>query len=107
MSNLLILDTKEDRREVFHLLHRLPPRTRIAFLQWACKQVPQGPGCHLPVPAIWKMATTLDRAYRNDAEDVRLSSEVWLDLLSLYSTYGLDPLKTAMALESLVRRLRV
>ncbi len=107
MSQLLTLDTKEDRREVWHLLHRLPPKVRVRFLEWCCKQVPQGPGCHLPVPAIWKMATTLDRAYRSDEEDTRLTNEVFMDVVQLWSTYSLDPLKTAMALENLVRRLRV
>ncbi len=107
MSNLLVLDTLSDRRDIYLLLHRLPPRTRFQFLEWCCKQVPQGPGCHLPVPAIWKMATTLDRAYRSEAESERLSNEVYVDLLTLFNQYALDPLKTATALEGLVRRLRV
>lgn len=59
------------------------------------------------MPAIWKMATTLDRAYRSDEEDTRLTNEIYMDVLSLYSQYHLDPLKTAMELEGLVRRLRL
>jgi hypothetical protein len=34
----LIHDQLDDRRELVTLLNHLPPRQRVAFLQWACSR---------------------------------------------------------------------
>jgi len=103
----LSVDTVDDRREVWHLLHRLPPDHRVAFLQWACKQVPPTNANRLPEPAVWKMRATADLARRCDRADNALTNECYSDILQLAATWGLDLVKTAHALERLVRALRV
>jgi hypothetical protein len=106
-SQLVTIDSKDDRVEIWHLLHRLPPHERVAFLQWACKQVPQNGKGHLPVPSVWKMRATLDQARRCDRADRVLTNEIYCDLNQLFNTWGLDAVKTAVELTNLVRRLRV
>ncbi len=103
-SQLLVLDDKDSRREVWHMLHRLSPRRRLAFLKFCCSQVPQGEG-KLPIPVVSaKMAQNLDRAYRNDSEDEKVTNEVYFDLLGLFQGWELDAMKTALTLREWVRQ---
>ncbi len=106
----LTLDTLSDRRDLFQLLHRLPPRTRLDFLKSCCRAVPppEGRPHRLPEPFVSpKLARNLDRAYRSDPEDQRVTSEIYLDLLTLANDHGLDLVATAVRLEALVRSLRL
>ena len=103
----LILDDFDSRREIHGLLHRLPPRIRIEFLAWACKQVPKNNANRLPEPAVWKMAATVDLAYRCETANLVLTNEIYSDVLQLAATFQLDLVATAKSLERLVRTLRV
>ena len=103
----LTLDTLSDRREIHALLHRLPPQRRVAFLKWACTQVPRNNENRLPEPAVWKMAATVDMAGRCDRADLALSNEIYADLLSLAAQFQLDLVTVATSLERLVKALRV
>jgi hypothetical protein len=105
VNQLLVLDSRDDRRELHGLLHRLPPKRRLEFLEWCCKQVP--PAAKLPVPAVWKMRATVEQAYRCEKANEVLSNEIYCDLLQLFNVYHLDAMKTALELTALVRRLRV
>lgn len=105
-SVITLDDTLDSRRELHTLLGKLPPRERIAFLEWACKQVPQNEKGYLPVPRVGEMQTTCDMAYRCDRADLRLTNEVYFDLLQLAATYHLDLLKAAVILEKLARNRR-
>lgn len=100
---VLQLDTADDRREVWRLLHRLPPRDRVRFLAAACALVPQGKG-KLPVPVVTGLRDTIDRAYRCDRADERLTNEVYADALALMNQWGLDPAATVLLLTEWVRR---
>ena len=100
-SQLLTLDTKDDRRELHGLLGKLPPRERLRFLEWCCGSAPKG--SKLPVPAVWKMRATAEEAMRCDRADLRLTNEIFCDLLSLFGQWQLDAVKTAVELERLVR----
>lgn len=100
---LLIIDTLDDRRELHGLLHRLPPRDRIRFLQTCCARVPRGSD-RLPVPAVWSMRATVDQAYRDDRADLRLTNEIYADVLQLFNQYRLDAVATALLLTEWVRR---
>lgn len=104
-SQLFVLDTRDDRIAVWHLLHRLPPRDRIGFLKWACTQVPQNAKGHLPVPHVRGMRATCDQAYRCDSADRALTNECYADILILFSQWNLDAMKTAVALEARVKYL--
>lgn len=103
-SQLLVLDTFDDRREIARLLGHLPPVERIRFLQWCCTQVPPHEKGHLPVPEVRGLFTTAEYAGRNDEADARLTREVYGDLLSLFAHFSLDAAKTAVALEARVKR---
>jgi len=89
-SSLLYLDTVDDRREIHSLLHRLPPADRVRFLRWACRACPARNDKKIPVPSTWSMQTTLEQAYRCDRGDLRLTNEIYADVMSLLNTWDLD-----------------
>lgn len=103
-AQLLVLDTRDDRTEVWHLLHRLPPRDRVRFLVHACGMCPASAAGHIPAPLVWDMRTTAEQAYRCDRADVRLTNEVFADLLTCFAQWHLDAARTALALTEWVRR---
>lgn len=107
MSQLLVLDDRDSRREIWHLIHRLPPRERIAFLRRCCGRVPLNNRGHLPVPAVRHLRSTVELAHRCDRADAVLTNEIYMDVLQLLNTWGLDAAATARDLEQLVKRLRV
>ena len=100
---ILAIDTLDDRREVWHLLHRLPPARRVAFLADCCRRVPGNARGHRPTPSA-RMAPTVAAAARCDAADHRLTTLVYTDLLVLSSQWGLDLAAAAVRLEGWVRR---
>lgn len=100
MSALLRYDTLDDRREAWHLLHRLPPRDRVAFLRWACT-LATGKHGRRPDPVISR--ESVRQAYRCDRADERLTNECYADYLALVAQWDLDQ---AAALAELVRWVR-
>lgn len=100
-SPLLVMDTRSDRRDVWELLHRLPPRERTRFIAWACGQVTR-PGRPCPVPRYDR--GLVDLAYRDDSADRRLTNACYSDFWSLIGQFGLDPTSAATELERRVRK---
>ncbi len=100
--NLLVLDTKDDRREIHGLLHHLPPRDRIGFLVACCHRCP--PQRVMPHPVVTGMLATLAQAYRCDRADGALTNEVYADLLNLMNVYRLDAAATTLLLVEWVKR---
>jgi hypothetical protein len=100
--SLLAVDTLDDRREIYHLLHRLSPRARVSFLAWCCTRVPASVKMR-PV-ASPRMAPAVELAYRCAAADERLTAEVYGDLLAMAVVYDLDLAAAALELERRVRR---
>lgn len=100
----LTLDTKDDRREIWSLLHRLPPAARLAYLEKCCAAIRglnrygNGP---VPAPGMRAMA---DEARRCGRADERLTNSVYLDLLQVAANMGLDLVRVALDLEALARR---
>ncbi len=107
VSQILVLDNVDDRRELHSLLHRLPPAQRLAFLKYCCSQVPKTNSNRLPEPAVWKMRATMEMAYRCEKASEVLTNEIYCDILTLFNSFSLDAMATATALERLVRALRV
>jgi hypothetical protein len=101
--SILLLDTADDRREIWHLLHKLSPERRIGYLQRACAAVRArdryGNG---PVPM--GMAVRLDEARRCDRGNERLTNEVYADIIAMCNQYDLDIAKLAVDLEATVKR---
>jgi hypothetical protein len=106
-SPLLVIDTLDDRREVWSLLHRLPPRERLCYLRWCCAQVSDPVTGNGPTPLI--AGETVRMAYRCDRADTRLTNEVYGCYLSLVGQHSaisrrsLDPVVAAVELERVVR----
>lgn len=98
---LLVLDTHDDRREIWHLLHRLPPPARVRFLAWCCSVVPGVRG-NRPLPQ--PMPEMVRDAMRCDRGDQRLTNSVYWDICVLSAQWGLDLRSAAGQLERLVRR---
>jgi hypothetical protein len=99
----LALDTLDDRREVWGLLHRLPPGKRVRFLQWAASQAKSILGGNKPVHTTPK--ALVEEAVRDygDGADVRLTTSLYTELGMLYAQWGVDPKGVAEELERRVK----
>lgn len=86
---LLVHDNLGDRREVYQLLKRLPPRRRVEWLAWCCQQT------YLPCSKIRPRV-----AQRTTGRSV----EVFMDFWALVAQYDLDPEKAVNRLAEMVRR---
>ena len=101
----LILDTKDDRKEIHHLLAALPPAARMEFLAWCCRQVVLPQTRTHPVPSA-RMAPRFAEARHSDSADERLTMEIYFDFWRLCNTYGLDPTAAAAELERRAKAIR-
>jgi hypothetical protein len=100
--SLLTLDTLDDRRELWHLLHRLPPVERVRFVGFACQRVRAANDGQGPRPARYR--ELLDAARRCDHADRALTNAAYLDLLHLAANWKLDLGGAAVRLEALARQ---
>lgn len=99
----LSTDTLDDRREVWRLLHRLPPGKRVRFLQWAAEQskiVKGNKPVHTTPRSVVEAAI---RDYGNGA-DTNLTNSLYTELGMLYVQWNVDPKTIAEELEQRVRR---
>jgi hypothetical protein len=104
MNQRITLDDDLDsRREVWHLLHRLPPQARVLFLVDAAARCRADAAGRLPAPLVWKMQTTLDQARRCDRADERLTNEIYADLIVMWGNWNLDAMETTLRLVEWVR----
>jgi hypothetical protein len=97
----ITLDTLDDRRTIWHLLHRLPPSARVRFLRWACSQVPGIRG-NRPLPQ--PMPDQVRDAVRCGRGDDRLTNAVYMDVLILSAQWALDLEAAARQLEHWVKK---
>jgi hypothetical protein len=95
------LDDYDSRREVWRQLHSLSPADRVVVLRHFCDAVASGDGGVKPKRS---MLESVWNAYRSDAWDRRLTSEIYCDLWLLVTQYGLDPVRFAVVLEGWARR---
>lgn len=106
---LIVHDNLDDRREIYSLVRRLPPRERVAFLQWCCDRAylpRRRPGPH-PRPVVAAATLRLARAAHagDTAADERLSVECYADIWRLAAQYEREVSFDAVLAE-LVRRVR-
>lgn len=100
---ILTFDSLDDRREIVTILDHLPPKKRVAWLDWCCRQVAgHRPGMNPRV----KQATRdlADRARWDTAASDRLTVECYGDYLHLCFQYDLDAIVAIKVLESFVKR---
>lgn len=101
--SILQIDNLDDRREVYFLLHRLPPDRRLAFMDWCCSRI-VAPGGTRPTPSRVRMAETIAAAWKCSEADERLTGMLYGDFLLLGSQWALDLVAAALELEQWVRR---
>jgi hypothetical protein len=95
------VDSVDDRREIWHLLHRMPPVKRLRYLYRCCEAVRDGLGNGLfPLPS---MNSMVDDAQRCDRGDERLTNAVYVDLLQLAANRNLDLAAVAIDLEGIAK----
>lgn len=101
----LQLNTLDDRREVHQLLARLPPRRRVDFLNWCCRQIrnPVGRTCPHVSPRTLRL---LPAARRDDEADQQLTNELFYDWWYLCAQHDLDQAAATQRLVELVRHQR-
>ena len=107
ITDVRVLDTLDDRREIWHLLHRLPPRDRFRFLQFCCLHA-YLPNSRIHPTASWfRMGRRIVRAQRSgqraDEQDLALTNEIYIDLWALVIQYGLSARFFAPRLELAIR----
>lgn len=100
--SLLIIDTKDDRREIWSLLHHLAPRMRAKFLKWCCDRVAADAKGYQPVARVTR--EEIRDAMRTDDGDNRLTNSVYSLVLVLGSQWKLDLVAAAVELEQWVKR---
>ena len=101
-SQVLALDTVDDRREVRTLLSRLPPWKRLAFMDWACAQsrLPHA----VQRPRVTQHTRALAEQARTDSgADERLTLELYFDVWNLGSAFAVDFDRVVRRLERLAR----
>lgn len=98
-ATYLTLDTLDDRREVWRLLHRLPPADRLAVLEACCRSLAR-PGRPCPVPVPEMARVMVPEAARCGRADDRLTNAIYLDLLNVAANFGLDLVAVARDLEA-------
>ena len=99
--SLFTLDTLDDRREIWALLHRLSPRARVSAVAWACSRV-RTPSGRQPVVSS-RLAPTVRAAHACDRADDRLTNELYGDLLALAANWDLDLGAVAVELQRRAR----
>ena len=106
VTDVRSFDSLDNRREVWHLLHRLSPSQRFAFLGWCCRQCFL-PGTKIhPTPSWFRMGKRIKDAQRGDEQqDLALTNEIYMDVFMMGLQYGLSAHRVAVRLESIVRRL--
>lgn len=100
--NNLFYDTLDDRREIYHLLHRLPPHKRIRFVDQCCHTAKLGRH-HSTIRVSHSSRLLADQARKCDRADQALTMDLYNDLwmLSTHYSFNLDN-----ALSQLVRMVR-
>jgi hypothetical protein len=99
----IVYDNVMDRKEVWHLLHRLHPQRRVEWLAWCCKTVTL-PGSRLhPEPSLRRMGERLRMALRDDRADEVITNEIYFDVFQLAHSYSLDLDKATARLVEVVR----
>lgn len=97
-SQLATVETLDDRREIAHLLSRISPVRRVQFLRW-CASLATLPGTSAGHPIVRGYVGKVADANRCERGDDRLTTCVYLDLLSMANQYRFDIGKAVLVLE--------
>lgn len=101
-KNLKPCDTKDDRREVFQLLAKLPPSRRVEWLSRACK-LALLPRTRTSPHVSPKTMVRAKAAMGDDSLDAPLTTEIFFDFWTMAANYNLDVPKALEVLVGMVR----
>lgn len=105
ITDIKSLDTLDDRREIWHLLHRISPRDRFRVLGILCKSAKLPGSNQSPLPSWFRMQGRVLAAQRGDEkQDLALTNEIYTDIWMMVAQYGLSAKFAAETLEAFVRR---
>lgn len=88
-QRFLVYDTRDDRKEIFHLLKRLPPAKRIAFVSECCRKAVLGTSKISPRVA-QKTRDLATQARWDSSADEKLTLDLFYDLWHLSVSYKFD-----------------
>lgn len=96
-KELRAYDALDDRREIYYLLARLPPRRRVQWLARTCRGafIPRTKTRPHVSAKTWARA---DEAMKDDSLDEGLTTEVFFDFWTMAANYGLDVSAALLAL---------
>lgn len=98
----LSLDTLDDRRAVWSLIHRLPPARRLRYLERCCLAVSDQHG-NGPRPTPEMRTKAVPDALRCERGNDRLTNMIYADLLGMACNLHLDFAAVALDLERIAR----
>ena len=111
---LHVIETLDDRREMYVALARLHPVRRVAFLRWCARHArlvgvepaPDGlpPAGGFPFIDELDYRRKIKEAMRCDRGDDRLTASVYMDILSLANQYVFDVAAASVELERWARK---
>lgn len=97
-------DTLDDRREIYHLLGRLSPLRRLAFMRWFLSKAQLGPWPALKPVVAPETVRLAHQAMNDDAADAQHLLECFRDCWALCSAYS--GLNLDLALNKLVEMVK-
>ena len=106
-TQLLQFDTLDDRREISELMHRLPPRKRIAFLRWCCRRAKltnRNTAGFSPSDVEPETIKLAELARWDSSADDMLTQEIYKDLFYLSWQFHFDLREAVLMLELIVRK---
>ncbi len=97
-AQILAFDSLDDRREIYTLLSRLPPRKRVRFLAWVCARAVLPNSLLRPQVdrETWELA---ELARVDDSADRRLTLEVNMNVWQVGQSFAVDFPEVIRALE--------
>jgi hypothetical protein len=99
----LLLDTLDDRRELWGLLHRLEPLARVRYLRRVCRAADPARTGQVPEPVPEMVAVMVPEARRCDRGDERLTNACYADVIAVCFQYDVSLPAVAAELERYVR----
>lgn len=101
-TTVLQLDNLDDRREVHELLRHLPPRRRVAWLAWACRQSKMNK-FREPIVVGRETHKLAEMAIRDSSADNALTVDVYMSMWTLAMQFQLDLDRALAKLVEMVR----
>lgn len=101
MGLLTQFDNVDDRREIWHLLHKLNPHQRVKFVGYCC-QIVTGKLKGVVLDAT-SMQDTIEESWICERASERLTNILYYDILALACQWKVDLSRVVLDLEQVVK----